>query len=357
MVAVIDMAIYLVDVEPGDLQAVATLVEKGRYASVEQFLAVAIRNQLAYERQVTSPRGLHERTASAETARNPTPIGGMDLQAYALGTSRTVVEGVHHSPTASLLWGQYYRFLPLKATLRLMVNGFGGEIFLLQAAHRIIRDKRLGLADCVDSKRTDGGQIRLGVGFPGRSRDLERSMERFIVQYVGRCASDGSLTGFPQEMGFLGKAGDDADCVVRLSDSGAAFAQFLNPVVDSASTREPLSAEERGFLIEHICRHMPLEAAHMGLVVRAIDAGRDSPAELLEELRGFYQDTYRNRELSDSQVTLMRSGCISRLIELGIVIPARSAGKVRYSISPDHPENVHAVLSYSDRKSGTEEGR
>jgi len=347
------MAIYLVSVGPEHIKAIAKLIERGNYTSVEQFLAVAVTNQLTYERQDAESRNAQTHMAAQKKAHAAVQIENSDLQAFALRETQVAMPDVQHNRTSQLLWGQYYRFLPLKAALRLMINSFGERPFFLHDAHKIVQDRIMTLADYLESRRAGEGLMRLDVGFPSRSRDLERSIGRFIVQYVGKCAGNGTLTGFPSMMGLLAKARPEDDCAVQFTDAAVSFAQLTNPILDGPSTLEPLAIEERRFIVKHICDALPMEASHMKLVASAIESGNNTPKKLLGALLDFYRATYSDRELSESQTTLMRSGCISRLVELGVVTSSRTGGRARYSISEEQPEIVQLVLDFDHHTPGT----
>lgn len=337
------MAVYLVDVTPDQIERVDALVKAGAFRDVEQFIAVAIRNQIAYESSEADP-GLRKHGAQPlESASNRSRDR---IEAFSRVDLAESAEASRGAPSPSLLWGQYYRFLPLKAVLRVAVGRFRGEEFPLDELVDVVQLHIMSLVRHIEMKAAHAyPHIKLHVGFPSSKRDMTKSMDRFVAQYVGRFSSKHQLTGFPSVMGFLsGEPGNGGN--VRLTREGLKFACLPNPVLDVHADERPLGEVETDFVLRHISESMPGEATHVREVCRLIGAGAVDPSTLDGALSGFYDSTYR-RNASTKELSLMRSGCISRLTELGVVIRERREGGVRHALSAKYSndsDNVFRVL-------------
>ena len=327
---VMTMAVFLVKVAPEQIEQIERIISDGGFRDVEQFISVAIRNQLSYEAPEPAPkRSPAKQTVSDAAVPDTTPA---NLDAYAwrgLGDGPRNGKGI---ASKNPLWGQYYRYLPLKAVARLAAGQFRRESFELPELGACVRSHIMSLVQYVDK---EGGKqkfgMKLDVGFPSGKRDIEKSMERFIVQYVGRISAGGVLTGFPCDMGFLKTAGTGSAETLCLTDQALEFASLPNPILDQRTGNLPLSDEEVSYLLGHIVTSMPGEASHMREITRLIGNGVDDPGGLDGALAAFYTQEYK-ADSSDKARSLMRSGCISRLVEMGILIRTNIEGRRVYTL-------------------------
>lgn len=340
------MAVFLVNLCPRDIEQIEQLVSSGSFRDVEQFLAVAIRNQLVYEATGATFKIEGSKSAAIPDGKSP---HDSQLRDFSLGRNAKISSDANGNPSQDPLWGQYYRFLPLKSVLRLILNEFGGSPFLLEDSSNLVRTHIMSLVSLVDYLRKHGPargpRMNLQVGLPSTKRDLGKSLDRFIVQYVGRYTSDGRLTGFPSDMGFL--AGDDGENHqrIKLTAPGLTLGCMSNPVLDQEEDPSPLSADEAHFILEYIGGAMPGEAAQISEIVHLISEGTCNPASLDKALRAFYVNTGTNKGISAQECALMRSGCISRLSELGAVIRRKEKGQMIYSLTPNYTKMLKGVFS------------
>lgn len=350
------MAIHMIDISPETLRWIGALVQQGRYENLEQFLSTAIRNQLVLENAETdqsnpeqptpagaSVSGRHEpeTRASADSIEPCSSWRAVEIQTEPLPTSR---------PVQKPLWGQFYRFLPLKLVLRLMVNTTeAGRVSLTDFATGVVGDTTYLAAQLrdADTQRKALGMIPLSVGFPNPKKP-ERSRHRFLVQYVGLLTKQGELTGFPADMGFALRADDTSADNIYVSRAGAEFAQLPNPVLDAGDLSVPLSPEEVGFLVDYIAAEMAGEKDQMVGILRFISEGADTPSALSERMLSVYEPYFGGGSPSsdrwtDKKVTLMRSGAVSRLVEFGFVRRQREGTRVRYSLAGDWEEALRIL--------------
>src|SRR5207249_336101 len=114
----IDMSIYdimrlIMDISPSQFESVKALVEEGAYRSIQQFIATAVSNQLHLESTGSESEGIAEKHVEID---RPLSLEGLGVPG---GTTVTLETA---PPKDAPLWGQYYRFQPLKVVLRVVAN-------------------------------------------------------------------------------------------------------------------------------------------------------------------------------------------------------------------------------------------
>lgn len=334
------MPIVLANLSSETIQSVSDLVSARRYGSLAEFIALAVSNQLTYEKQASSDLARFRASsasrepkepADATAGRRPSPICQFDAKAH--------VAPLKHKPVADrLLWGQYYRFLPLKVAVRLLHN-YSPDAWPLLSAFRSYVASRI--AAVTESVTLPGGAalhardgLKLSVGFPNTHKP-DKSVRRFLEQYVGGLDSQNRLYGFGSSMGFVALRDDSDVPVVGLTIAGAEFASLRNPVLDGDEYSAPMSKEEAAFLLNHLHSALPAEQAHITRALAAIEAGQNTPAELDRLLDGYYREAFPQDVWTQKKVTTMRSGAISRLRELGLVDVSKAGVRVQYVAAPD----------------------
>jgi DNA-binding transcriptional ArsR family regulator len=346
----------MIDITPDSLKQIQHLINLGRYQNLEQFLATAFRNQLVLENStigqkqsdsfpsVTDDRGIQrelDTEVSAVTIEPRASWSAAQAQTVSLPSAQ---------PVQDPLWGQFYRFLPLKLVLRLLTSIAEIRAVSLIGFRETAIIEAVYLSDLLrsaDVRRKSLGMLPLSVAFPNPKRP-EKSQRRFLTQYVGLFSKQGSLTGFPSDMGFLVHPKDGDDNAIQLSGAGAEFARIPNPVLDSGDLSSPLSPEEVAFLVNYVAKVMPGEKRQMVGLLSAISRGADAPSELQKRMSEVYEPYYRTEMAAEpwsrKKVALMTSGALSRLVEMGYVLRQRDGQHVRYELSGDW-ESAAQVLS------------
>jgi len=340
------MAIHIFDIPSETLRNIRALIAQGRYDTVEQFVMISLQNQLVLESssseelaQAGSPP-LATRPGDASDVEVDTTARAFVPQLSWLRKEVDLGSLPIAEPSQVPLWGQFYRFLPLKLVLRLMINMVGERpVELSRFTDASLHDVWY-LADhlrAADSKRKPIGLLSLSVGLPNRRRP-ERSQYRFMAQYVGLISRHGQLTGFPSAMGFILHPDDARDATIRITQAGAEFALLPNHILDEGDLSAPLSSEETHFLISYIANTMSGEKAQMRGVLRAVYEGAVTPDDLRKSMKEVYRPFFgasqvTEEEWSDGKLTLMIAGALSRLVEMGFVERQRNGSRVRYGLT------------------------
>jgi hypothetical protein len=325
----------LLKVEKQTYRNIEALVNEGKYASLENFVDLAIRNQLLLEEEgrlgIVENRDL-KTTAIAD--RFQLSIPAKEPQVV---TTSPLNNSIREMP----IWGQINRLAPAKFVLRALLNSlagsdekfinlkrFGGEAAEKAIAFRLFAKKK------DKTNRVRGTELY--VAFP--KRDLS-SQQRFLNYYVGKAPlqrwTDSVLTGL--SLASIEKD-EEGTQIIGLTELGLQFALLHSPLVDDfflegREIASSFSNDEVEFLIGNIRSNRPGEFDFLKFTLTSIRNGADTPVTL----RGKVDEFLRNRdfgfEISDKVTNTMQVGAIGRLLELGLLKIEKDAQKSKYVIS------------------------
>ena len=342
------MAVHLIDISGPELEAIRTLVQGGRFAAVEDFLQVAVRNQLVLER--ARQPGMTLQPAPVAAPPNQKRISKAAPDAMVAGQVTWDMPGlepfeVENLPASAIptlpapglgpgpLFGQFYRFLPVKLVLRaLAVESAGGFPEFKGFSKKAVAAAKL-LAEVLAGLPVRTSPLSLTTGLPSEDRDAGKSAARFEAQYVGRVRSSGQPDGFGFAVGFLAAAKEDgASMRVGLTEAGLAFVRLRNPTLDDRETT-PLSSEEARFIVKWFRDNLPDEFTHMREVVAAVRRGSNTPTSMAQAMMQFYEHTFRQERWTPPKANLTRSGAVSRLIEMQLLGASKEGQRVMYAVN------------------------
>jgi len=256
-------------------------------------------------------------------------------------------------PPAKWLFGQYNKFLPVKAACRGLLNLLQEQPagVPLGNALETISTAAWELGDYLylqDQRAKRSREEALTVAFPTTAGSGAVSRMRFANQFIGDLRqpkqSDNQpreikFNGFPSALKFIG-CSDDKEPVLRLTSTGAEFAILQNPVLDGAHdlvTRK-FSDAEADFLLTHILRSVPEEASAYFAVVDAIEEGANTPDDMDKYLCRRFQlqiaaKAKAEAEITQTFLTTQRTGAISRMVDLGLIAREKNGLRVNYKIT------------------------
>lgn len=330
------------------------LIQKGGYQNYTAAISSAITNLLLLEEQIAEsgtvilhesspPVPRHEDrvtddprsdqisvfTAFARPTFQTTPTLAANPD---VGTSGVV------SPD-QWIFGQYNKFLPVKANCRLIANLLheSPSGVTLQHVMEAIQHHMPRLREWLteyDIQHALERESALATAFP--SKDT-KSLLRYMNQFVLSVNKSGAASGFPVAFGLLNGL-DPKGARISLTEVGLHFALLQNPVLDSPQQpRQRLSGEERGFLLDHIRIFVPREHAAYTSVIQAIQGGANNPEALDAALRPFVTDG-----ISDPYLSTQRAGAISRMTDLGLISRERQGIRVTYVVTQEGRAYVNA---------------
>jgi hypothetical protein len=355
-------------------EEIKALVEKGLYASPEQFLEIAAFNQLALERGAKPAdlpvrsrqphRGNHEGTPSVgslplaqhrrhrQSSRRRAPKARTEsvsensasatLKKFGLDVLRQLrVEPVPTEPRApnERLWGQVNRLFPIKLACRWIAVASAEAGFWLTydpISDGLARDAAsLGsILSALDATAQRKRDELLATGLP-RKANLA-SHDRFLSQYIARTTRAGDI--YPGAICQYALAVFHGD-QLGLTKAGLDLARLENPVLDleprsaiaslSSGVPATLSDEERSFLIEQVISFVPGELHDLTIVLEAIVADHATPDHLLASVRPHLPHEW-SRMMTRTHV----SGVVARLAEMGLIRRKWEGRNARYEATP-----------------------
>jgi hypothetical protein len=319
---------YVVDI-PGALeQKVRDVIAKGEFRDVNHFVNVAVENQLNAEQASWSKPFLDSIPNGASSTIEDLPASSAVHENPSVKMTR---EAEDQEILDKILWGQYYRFLPVKLSLRLLANQSGDfprlasfkDVACSAAEDLGAQLRKLDLA----SGKKSGEKI--SVSFPEHN---DKSRRRFKEQYIGFVrSSDKKSSGMLLTLRFARVFADKQAEVIGLTESGKQFAALENPVLDKHLAAPIFSANETEFIVKHVCEKLPQEALHMGIILDNLLHGGKGRSDLNSSLDGFYRRFQPpGRTWTKDMINLMRAGAMSRMWELGMIKKERSGLLVTY---------------------------
>jgi hypothetical protein len=353
------MPAVVLNIAPKLFSEIQQLVDKGMYASTEQFLEIAAANQLALERGQT-PAEIVERGLRAEAVKAPEPAvpGRRTRPAKSVGRRKNrksvpppshmhdVIVRVAYAklsnpnppfaeatrrPPDDHLWGQVNRLFPLKLTCRWLAvtSGNSREWPVFETIANQLAGDAAVVGAVLSQMDAEAGRKRdevLGTGLPRPGNPA--SQDRFLSQFVARATRAGDI--YPGAVCQYALAAFDGDRIA-LTKIGREFAELHNPVLDAMdeSLRSTLSDEERRFLLSTLLQFVPGELSDFRTILSAIKEGHSTPDGVVERV---------TKELPDAWSTVMVrthiAGVIARLSELGLLARRWAGRNVRYEASP-----------------------
>jgi hypothetical protein len=350
------VVVVVAEIKPADYEAIDKLVGTS-YGSIQQFVEVAVRNQLAlegglngfvdlpdhvppraHERKESSPlmarQGstavLSQPTTDANSVK-PTPgstddewlpwVGAIDPTAVATGAEISVPD--------LPLWGQINRVLPIAAGVRVLAHiaeSAEQPFVSVDEWHAKAADAAVGLRarlEAIDSARNHRHGERWATAFP---EDERTSRKRYVQQFLGYVRPNGQPEGGAARLGFVSFADGDPS-KVSLTRGGAAWASLQNPIFDGTdvNARGTFSREEAERYLDHVRHKVPAEYHLMTVVAGLVDRGK-ARTEIDDRLGELYPDWSR-------YIGTVRAGALGRLQDLGLLRRERRGLHVDYGLT------------------------
>lgn len=332
--------ILLVKVDKTTYEKIKGLVNGGNYTSMENFVEVAVKNQLLLETE--GKLEITQRPGSQRTAKTDRPLPSTVLQLPAKTPTQTLQAGsLDESIKSAPVWGQVNRLAPAKFVLRILLNSlvasdetsvdlkrFSAEVAEQATSFRLFAKKK----DKVQRIRGED----LYVGFPEKDPS---SQQRFLNYFVGKAPlrkwTDSVLTGLClakiEEM-------EDGSTVIGLTEAGLKFALLYSPLIDDFFLGErqidsPFSNEEASFLLDNIRLTRPGEYDFLVFTLTSIKKGADTPTKLRGIIFDFLKGKNLQIQLSEKVANTMQVGVIGILVETRLVKIEKQAQKSKYLVT------------------------
>jgi hypothetical protein len=354
------------DASPESKRALDTLLETGDFRDLSEAVSMALVNYEVIVRatQRSVPVGSSSVAMESSVAKAPSakvshapdlpqlfhrPSSGYgDLSCV---PTPTFSSSSAATLPAKWLFGQYNRFLPVKASCRALANLLirKSGLVMLADASREIADEAWVLGDYLDTLDHKSSRSReqvFAAGFPTTRRDGFRSKRRFAHQFVGDLtqpltppSAPRRFHGMPSELGFF-TCSLEAKPRLQLTEAGRHFADLLNPQLDEACGQsDKFTAEELKFLQQHIAAKVPAESDAYSFIAQAITKGFTTPDAIDGYLLSHFQLQLVDKAEEPNQITkafltTQRTGVVSRMADLGLLSRTKNGLRVTYSLTP-----------------------
>jgi Arc/MetJ-type ribon-helix-helix transcriptional regulator len=241
-------------------------------------------------------------------------------------------------PLERWIFGQYNKLLPAKVSCRAFAHLLHNKpdgIPLEEAALRI-SEEALILGSFLTRWDKENGTKRddaLSTAFPSSEREVEKSRLRYANQFVASVNKQGRVSGLLIDLKLINYTSGKSPHL-KLTEAGWGLAKLPNPILDSKTleTTQKFTAEERSFLLDHISSSVPAEDFAYRAILAAVDAGADAPEKLDSALQRYVsQDA--SQTLTKSFLASQRSGTVSRMVDLELIMRKRDGVKVFYVVT------------------------
>lgn len=240
------------------------------------------------------------------------------------------------------LFGQYNKFLPVKANCRALAHltlAAPTGVSLGDASRAIAREAvKLGqFLDRHDKETSASKDDALATAFPINGKEPEKGLIRYSQHFVGMLSRAGQLTGFLADLKLINGSSDRLDRVL-LTEAALRFALLPNPALDTLSGEQSdldkslkFTRDEQSFLLQHIQSSVPDERLAYRAIVNAVSSGANSP----EKVDAWLVSHMKASEpaMSPGFIATQRSGAISRMADLGLITRHREGLRVTYALT------------------------
>lgn len=323
-----------------DLRISETIHSKG-YKDFQHFASIALENQVLAENDTQNSWSKDENKLQSN---NIVRTHYDTLYMRPTSDCKFLDPPTNDELVDSLLWGQYYRYLPIKLGVRVLANlstkYFPPYSEFIEAATSSAYGIRKILFR-IDSRTRNHFGDKVSAGFPDETEEsIRRFRDHFLITWR---RGSSKLDGMLARLKFANIVEIDGEPRVGITDSGYKFAAMYNSVLDD--NRLPsLSDEEIAYLLSHIFQNMPNEAKHLTVILNLINSSNNTREALNSNLEKFYANFAHGAEWSDNVVNTMRAGMIGRLQEMGLVERHKSGKFVSYNITKQGISVVNSLI-------------
>lgn len=345
-------------------QKIKQLVEQKRYQDLNEFLNIAVNNQVTEEfanltsnivRMESPPKEadislkeiddfLAEKGAPFEETLDPN--WRKILQKIEPGISD--IEPYYDD----LIWSFYNRFLPVKIVIYRLATLLKGNLAWIELtdlqtlSYNLATKISEGLREYEEQYDLARNQ-RLSTGLPTPESERERvkkirekrkivekiesNRKRFMEQFVGRkIRSEGidQFSGACFDMGLLAVRFTGNNVSVNLTQTGKEFSLFRNPVIEDKKMDVAFSHEEVRFILEKIIPKFKFEKIIIDKILKELKNNKLSSDEIndifKEEKMKFLKEKGESvimieKKTDEGTIVRERVATMSRLSELGLV--------------------------------------
>lgn len=337
------------DIPPENVRKIQELVGKKSYKDIDEFVRIAVENQISLE--LGEKSSLNSNLGFSSGVIDISSIIGK----VKIDESKSIIVEMPEPTFNDIkmpgvteekdmwIWGQINKILPLKFNIRYLFNllkdgkeSIGLEEFYRKASElgRDFGNAMLRVDEQQDRKRDE----RFSIGFP-IGEEKSKSFSRFCSQFIGFKRADEVLVGALFVLKFANLKVDNKRLYLGITKSGLQFAKIRNPIFDENIFEKNLSEEEISFYLNHIIQKVPGEARTFYLILDLISKQVREGYDLTNKIRDTVPSSW-----TDEFINTQRIGAISRLYELGLITKVKSGKFVAFDISEKGKEYYEKLI-------------
>lgn len=327
------------EIDPDTYDRIEETVREGKYRDVDQFLRVAVQNQLNIEGSSSDqPQPNPEAQPSSE-------VDGGYSWGYSIPTNPPVSSPHEMDRDGQLLFQQYYRFFPLLPIMVELatVTAETGEPVVLDEFRDHIEKEIEPLRDAIvdwEEENDIKKKNRKSTGFPKKDvKNPEYSRKRYLDHFVGKIRKrDLQPQSFGHSLGFISyNPIDEERTLLQLTPAGKRLLKFENPLLTNGPDAPTLSREEQEYLVTHLKDTLPAEYKLMEFTYQTLaDNGNKTYTNRLGEFGDYLVSAGELEEdVSEERVRSHIAGELSRMVELGILDRGSKRGVYVPSTPPE----------------------
>lgn len=311
------------DIDPNTYDRIEELVKEGKYQDVDQFIRVAVQNQLNIEKTDEEPA-----TPQREPQTNKKSDGGY-AWGYTVPDNPPVSSPHQMDRENQLLFQQYYRFFPLIPVLVELaeVTAETGEPAVLEEFRNHIAQEIKPLRDAVvewEEANNVKKKNRKSTGFPKKDvKNPEYSEKRYLDHFVGKIRKrDLVPKAFPHTLGFIAyEPIDEEKCLIQLTPAGKKLLQHKNPLLSKGPESPALSRDEQEYIVSHLKENLPAEYQLMEFIYTTLpEGGNETYTTWIDKFGEHLRSVGElDSDATDDRVRSHIAGALSRMVELGIL--------------------------------------
>lgn len=337
------------EIDPNTYDRIEKAVRKGKYRDADQFIRVAVQNQLNIENSEGGRPPL-------ESASEPkSKSDGGHSWGYTVPDNPPVSSPYELDRENQLLFQQYYRYFPLIPVMVELaeVTAETGEPAVLGEFRDRIGKKIEPLRDAIvnweernNVKKTD----RKSTGFPKIDvKNPEYSKKRYLDHFVGKIRKrDLEPKSFSHSLGFISYEPINEDkTLIQLTPAGKRLLEYENPLLSNGPDAPALSREEQAFIVAHLDATMHAEYRLMEFIYTTIaDNGNGTYTNRLDEFEQYLMsESGLDDDPSEERVRSHIAGALSRMVELGILDRGSKRGVYVPATSPEELQEGSTTLA------------
>jgi hypothetical protein len=345
----------ILEISPAMDERITELINSKGYRDFQHFVSIALENQIIWEKGKLDNQNSWNGSQSSiyhEQTRDEDHYNRKDdFAVLKIRDDLEIHRQLLQSPQVirKVLWGQYYRFLPVKVGVRVLYNMYTDRFPNFRDFTAKVRDFAIPLRHrLVKMDKSDNRKFGdlLSASFPAYD---EKSVRRFLNQYMLYIrTTDMTPLGMMPDLKFVNIIQENDIIRIGLTNFGNQFATLQNPVLD-LNEPESLSIDEIHFLLNHIAGELPDEFELMMIALKAIAEGRHTRAELNSILEKCYLRFHEGITWSETVVNTMRAGLLSRLNEINLVRREKRGKNILYYITDNGNKFIEGGPNFGDR--------